>query len=187
MTLLYRYLLVGAMALAGAVSVPAEARASEVRLVVDLSDRKLRVIEGGEVRRVYRVAVGKAAHPTPKGQFRVRRVVWNPRWVPPNEKWARARKARGPGDRRNPMGRVKMFFSEPDYYIHGTSDRSSLGKAASHGCIRMANSDVIDLAKLVMRHGGEQREASWYQRVLGRATRTQQVHLSRPVRFEVRK
>jgi len=184
---LRRYVVAGAVALAGAASAPAAASADEIRLVVDISDRKLRVMDGEEVVRVYRVAVGKPAHPTPKGEFRIRRIIWNPRWVPPNEKWARNRKPRKPGDPRNPMGRVKMFFQEPDYYIHGTSDRSSLGKAASHGCIRMANSDVIDLAKLVMRHGGEQRESSWYQRVLSRASQSQRVHLSKPVRFVVRK
>jgi lipoprotein-anchoring transpeptidase ErfK/SrfK len=195
MRLVRTYSLIAATALAGVVSAPpaagaaevAAARAGEVRLVVDVSERKLRVVEGGEVKRVYRVAVGKPAHPTPQGRYGIRRVVWNPRWVPPDARWARRRKARGPGHPQNPMGRVKLFFSEPDYYIHGTNNRRSLGKAASHGCIRMANSDAIDLARLVMKYGGAQRESDWYRRVLGRKTNTQQVHLSRAVRLEIRK
>ena len=47
-----------------------------------------------------------------RGDFSVRRVIWNPRWVPPNSKWARGKKPMGPGP-DNPMGRVKIFFKEP--------------------------------------------------------------------------
>jgi murein L,D-transpeptidase YcbB/YkuD len=64
------------------------------------------------------------------------------------------------------MGRVKIFFKQPDYYIHGTRAVDSLGEAESHGCVRMRNSEVIELAKLVMEHGGQPRPATWYQRVL---------------------
>lgn len=191
MSLKYNWLALFLLMLAGGVAAPAaraEAPAgNEVYLVVDLSERMLYVMRGDEVVGDYQVAVGKPEHPTPTGEFRIRRLVWNPRWVPPEAKWARGKRARAPGDPRNPMGRVKIFFSEPDYYIHGTNNRSSLGKAASHGCIRMANSDAIDLARLVMRYGGAQRESDWYRRVLGRKTNTQQVHLSRAVRLEIRK
>src|SRR5687768_4839133 len=89
-----------------------------IRLEVDLSERQLHVIEGGEVVQTYPVAIGKPSYPTPKGSFNIRRIIWNPRWVPPDSKWAKNKRARGPGDPANPMGRVKIFFSEPDYYIH---------------------------------------------------------------------
>ena len=187
----HRWLALSLAGLASVAAAPAVSPASAapedaaVRLVVDLSDRELYVMNGDEVERTYRVAVGKPEHPTPTGSFSIRRVVWNPRWVPPDAGWARGKKARGPGDPRNPMGRVKIFFQEPDYYIHGTHDEDSLGRAESHGCVRMRNSEVVDLAKIAMDHGGERREPGWFRRVMNRVTRTQEVRLSRPVRVTV--
>jgi len=197
MSLRCKWLTVLSLVLAGAVSAPAAFQAEaaaepappakSVRLVVDLSDRELHVIDGDRVERSYPVAIGKPGHPTPTGEFRIRRIIWNPKWVPPDSEWAKGKKAREPGDPRNPMGRVKMFFKEPDYYVHGTHEEDSLGRAESHGCIRMRNADVIELAKLVMEHGGESREPGWFRRVLNRVTRTQEVGLSAPLSFEVRK
>src|SRR5687767_12621554 len=90
-----------------------EAAVNGVSLEVDLSERQLHVMEGGEVVRSYPVAIGKPSYPTPKGSFNIRRIIWNPRWVPPDSKWAKNKTAKGPGEPGNPMGRVKIFFSEP--------------------------------------------------------------------------
>lgn len=155
-------------------------------LVVDLSERELYVMRGDEVERTYPVAIGQPRHPTPRGAFGVRRLVWNPRWVPPDAAWARNRRAREPGDPRNPMGRVKIFFRAPDYYIHGTHQEDSLGQAESHGCIRMRNADVIELARLVMEQGGAPRSPNWFQRVVNRVRSTEEVRLSSPVTLRVR-
>src|SRR5688500_1554431 len=155
-------------------------------ITVDLSDRMLYVSRGGEAVREYRVAVGQARHPTPTGSFRVNRLIWNPRWVPPDAEWAREKRAREPGDPRNPMGRVKIFFRAPDYYIHGTHQEDSLGEAESHGCVRMRNADVIELARMVMENGGESRSPGWFQRVINRVRSTQEVRLSQPVALRVR-
>lgn len=159
---------------------------STLSITVDVSDRQLYVIQNGEVLRSYPVAVGKSSHPTPRGGFRLRRIIWNPRWVPPDAEWARNEKARAPGDPRNPMGKVKMFFREPDYYIHGTRDVDSLGRAESHGCIRMHNSDVVSLARLAMEHGGSPRSAGWFQRVINRVRSTEEVRLSNPIAVRIR-
>ena len=176
-------------AMAGSTDTEASRGAAAVSgfsLTIDLSDRKLYVVEDGETVESYSVAIGKPKHPTPRGSFAARRIVWNPRWVPPNERWARNKAARAPGDPRNPMGRVKIFFSDPDYYIHGTRDVDSLGEAESHGCVRMRNSEVIALAKRVMANGGARRDPSWFRRVLNRVTSTQEVRLSEPVAVRVR-
>ena len=163
-------------------SVPASAAAARpLRLEVSVSGRTLRVIDGDEVVKTYTVAVGQSAHPTPRGSFAIRRVIWNPRWVPPKAGWARGKTAKEPGDPNNPMGRVKLFFSEPDYYIHGTENQASLGRAESHGCVRMANSDVVELAKLVMERGGQPRPQSWFHRILNVVRSTSEVRLSSPV------
>jgi lipoprotein-anchoring transpeptidase ErfK/SrfK len=166
--------------------VPAAATSEAFSITVDLSDRMLYVMRGDETTREYRVAIGKPQHPTPRGSFRVQRLIWNPRWVPPDAEWAKGKRARDPGDPRNPMGRVKIFFRQPDYYIHGTRETDSLGEAESHGCIRMRNADVIELARLVMENGGASRSPGWFQRVINRVRSTQEVRLSQPVQFRVR-
>jgi murein L,D-transpeptidase YcbB/YkuD len=158
-----------------------------IELVVSLSERKLRVRSGDEVLATYSVAVGKEGHQTPTGAYRVRRIIWNPSWTPPNAPWARDKKPTPPGAKDNPMGRVKIFFAEPDYFIHGTTDEGSVGRAASHGCIRMRNADVIALAKLLMEHGGATRSETWFRRVINRVTDTQEVRLSSPVPMRVRR
>lgn len=174
-----------------AVSMPEAARetadpAASVRLQVDLSERRLYLIENGEVSNSYPVAIGKPSYPTPKGSFNIRRIIWNPRWVPPDSKWARNKTAKGPGEPGNPMGRVKIFFSEPDYYIHGTREVDSLGAAESHGCIRMRNADVIAVAKRVMAAGGKPVEAGFVRRVINRVRSTREVRLSTPVSIQIK-
>lgn len=159
--------------------VPSLAAAS-LSLEVSLDDRELRVYEDRSLIESYPVSVGKDEKPTPTGTFTIRRIVWNPSWVPPNEKWARGKTAKPPGHPQNPMKRVKMFFKEPDYYIHGTGDTESLGGAESHGCVRMDPDDVTRLAQLVMEHGGQPQPGPWYKRIF-RSKKTKTVRLTHPI------
>jgi lipoprotein-anchoring transpeptidase ErfK/SrfK len=157
---------------------------AELRLEVDLGARTLTAYDGDQVVKTYNVAVGTPEKPTPTGSFQIRKVVWNPSWVPPKEKWAEGKEPAGPGDPDNPMRAVKIFFKEPDYYIHGTAATSSMGKAASHGCVRMTPAEVTELAKLVMEHGGKPMPEPWYRRIFRRKT-TSVVVLSAPVAIRV--
>jgi lipoprotein-anchoring transpeptidase ErfK/SrfK len=183
-----------AMAMVGGLAAAAEpARAgvaeaggaASLSIHVDLSARTLTVLRDGEEVQSYPVAVGQPKHPTPTGRFSIRHVVWNPKWVPPDAGWAKGKKATAPGDPKNPMGRVKLFFKEPDLYIHGTRDLDSLGEAESHGCVRMRNVDAIEVAKLVMAAGGKPQDPSWFRRVLDHFTSTREVYLSNPVPVEI--
>ena len=70
-----------------------------------------------------------------------------------------------PGASDNPMKVVKIYFNEPDYYIHGTGSVSTLGGAVSHGCLRMAPADAAGLARYLMEHGGQPRDAAWFEHV----------------------
>ena len=163
----------------------ASAAAAELRLEVDLSERHLIAILDGEVIDTFAVAVGKDSYPTPTGDFKIRKVIWNPSWRPPDSKWARGKTAKPPGHPDNPMKVVKMFFKEPDYYIHGTADDDSLGQAESHGCIRMHKEDVRRLGQLVMEHGGKPMPEPWYRRLFRRRS-TKVVYLKEPVPIEIR-
>lgn len=165
---------------------PRDAYSAPFGIVVDVSQRQLIVLENGQELRSYPVAVGSSNHPTPRGNFAIRHIVWNPRWVPPDAKWARHKTPKEPGAKNNPMGNVKMFFEEPDYYIHGTRDYDSLGAPESHGCVRLANGAAVDLAQEVMAHGGKPMPESWFQRVLNRFRDSRQVYLSTPIPVTIR-
>lgn len=162
-------------------------RMENMAVTVDLSDRRLYVTSGTTLVREYMVSVGEeGSFDTPDGQFTIQRMIWNPSWTPPPSAWARDKKYEAPGSPGNPMGRVKMFFREPDYYIHGTGLTSSLGNARSHGCIRMRNIDAVELARILMINGGADRPLEWYEQTLAEAGTSRNVTLSRPVTVRVR-
>ncbi|HUF12572.1 MAG TPA: L,D-transpeptidase family protein [Longimicrobiales bacterium] len=156
-----------------------------LQLRVGIAERRLYVEVNGVAVDTMLVTVGTDRHPTPTGSFHIGRIIWNPSWHPPESEWARNEVATPPGHPRNPMGRVKMFFREPDYYLHGTNNERTIGYRGSHGCIRMRNEDVVEVARLAMLHGGEPREPNWFQRVLNRIRSTQDVRLSNPIPFVV--
>jgi lipoprotein-anchoring transpeptidase ErfK/SrfK len=151
----------------GALRAPIPAKEDgTLELTASLSARKLTVRRGGEVVKQYDIAVGKDGHPTPTGLFNIQKIVWNPGWVPPDAAWARGKSATGPGHPANPMKLVKIFFREPDYYIHGTGDVESLGAAASHGCLRMDPDEAADVALMVMENSGQERSWDWVKGLL---------------------
>jgi|SRR5579872_4417534 len=119
-----------------------EANTSEHRrIVVSVPDRKLVLFEGDRVLRIYDVAVGKPSTPTPQGKFAIINRVPNPTYYAPTGSVA-------PG-RNNPLGSRWMGLSAKGYGIHGTNVPSSIGKAASHGCVRMRKQDLEELFEMV--------------------------------------
>jgi L,D-transpeptidase ErfK/SrfK len=107
------------------------------RIVVSIPDRKLVLLEGDRILKIYDVAVGKASTPSPHGEFKIVARAVNPIWK---------NVAPGPD---NPVGTRWLGLSVKGYGIHGTNAPGSIGKAASHGCIRMRNRDVEELFELV--------------------------------------
>lgn len=155
-----------------------------LNMLVELSQRKLYVAIGKAPIKTFTVAVGTKAHPTPTGLFAVQHIVWNPSWHPPDAAWAKGKSPNGPGHPDNPMKVVKLFFQEPDYYVHGTDRDDSLGAAASHGCIRMSENDVASLARLVMDRGGVDKPDDWYAKVIN-GTQSADVRLPHGVPFRI--
>jgi len=141
--MLGRAVLISILAAAPASGAPPDS----LRLVLNLPSYKLEVWDGAERIRNYWVTIGLPDYPTPTGGFEVTRVEWNPWWTPPESPWAegKTKKAPGPG---NPMGRAKLQFDEM-LYLHGTYRPDELGGPYSHGCVRLKNADVLDLARLL--------------------------------------
>jgi lipoprotein-anchoring transpeptidase ErfK/SrfK len=171
--------------LESAVSRPVE-KGEALSITVDLSDRSLFLMDGRRIVRRFPVSIGAANYPTPKGQFRISHMIWNPSWRPPASGWARGKTYEPPGSPGNPMGRIKIFFRAPDFYIHGTGLTSSLGRPASHGCVRMRNIDAAELGRILMEHGGSSRPPEWYQETLEKADTSRTVRLSKPVAILIR-
>ena len=109
-------------------------------LVVSIPDRKLAVTEEGRVLKVYSVAVGAAVSPSPTGTMKIINKLIGPTYYHQG-------KVIPPG-RSNPLGDRWMGLNQKGYGIHGTNVPSSIGKAASHGCIRMGKHDVEELFNL---------------------------------------
>jgi hypothetical protein len=144
---------------------------------------RLDVIESGVVTATYSVAVGEPRYPTPVGDFHVTHIVWNPWWRPPPSDWARKEVVQPPGA-KNPMGRVKLQFGAL-YFLHGTPFENTIGKAASHGCIRMLDADVRALARTLNRVGGGGLLDATIDTLEMDSSRTATVELLTPVPIEV--
>lgn len=149
-------------------------------IIIDTSDKQLRVVKGVDTIKTYLIAVGTEKYPTPIGSFRIHQIDFNPDWTPPEGDWAKNKKPEKPGSKKNPMGRARIVYQMP-YTIHGTKDLKSLGEAESHGSVRMANNDVIELARMIMQETGTIKPESWFQEVLADSTKMISVDLKRTV------
>ena len=120
--------------------------ASKVRLVVDLSDRRLYHYHADRLKAVYPIAIGQKGWETPTGKFKVLHMEKNPVWEQPING-----RIVTPGE-ENPLGdRWIGFWTDGVLHIgiHGTSDESQIGQAISHGCLRMRNSEMRRLYEQV--------------------------------------
>ncbi|MCZ2148168.1 MAG: L,D-transpeptidase [Bryobacterales bacterium] len=111
------------------------------RILISIAGRKILLLEDGHVLKVYDIAAGKPSTPSPQGEFRIVNRIAKPAWYASG-------KVAPPGP-RNPLGTRWLGLSAPGYGIHGTNSPGSIGKAASHGRVRMRNRDVEELFQLV--------------------------------------
>jgi lipoprotein-anchoring transpeptidase ErfK/SrfK len=138
---LSKWAMTAAVAVAFGLQLAAQAPQHNRVVIVSLKDRKLALVEDGQVKKVYTVAVGKRSTPSPVGTFKIERRVANPVYHHDGQTVMP-----GPG---NPVGTRWMGLNLPGYGIHGTNVPKSIGKAASHGCIRMAKTDLEEFYSLV--------------------------------------
>ncbi|NEQ76631.1 MAG: L,D-transpeptidase [Okeania sp. SIO2C9] len=117
-----------------------------IQVVLRLGERRVYVYEGEQEIASYPVAVGKPGWETPTGEFKVIQLVENPQWQNP---WTGEVMPAGPN---TALGlRWIGFWTDGRDTIgfHGTPTVESIGYAASHGCVRMRNEDVIALFEKV--------------------------------------
>jgi lipoprotein-anchoring transpeptidase ErfK/SrfK len=110
-------------------------------VVVSIPDRKLAVLENGVPLRIFAVAVGAAVSPSPTGTFEVVSRLTEPTYYHSGVVI--------PAGSNNPLGPRWVGLSKQGYGIHGTNAPGSIGRAASHGCIRLRNRDIVQLFAMV--------------------------------------
>ena len=114
-------------------------------IVVDRSSFELRLYKNLKLEKTYTVAIGAVGYDTPAGLYSIQNKQVDPVWNVPDSEWAGdlAGTTVPPGP-DNPL-KARWMGIYNGAGIHGTSDVGSLGSAASHGCVRMSEADVIDL------------------------------------------
>ncbi len=123
-------------------------------IIIKTSERALYKVMGGGKAMRYLVAVGKEGFSW-SGVARVGSKAVNPRWTPPPEmiertpRYAEFADGMEGGIPENPLGVRALYLykgrSDTGFRIHGTNAPGSIGTAASSGCIRMLNDEVIEL------------------------------------------
>jgi lipoprotein-anchoring transpeptidase ErfK/SrfK len=120
------------------------------------SEQILRVLDNdGKAIAVYPASVGSKEKPAPTGTHEVRAIAPNPEYTYNPDYGFRGVKAKEkfeikPGP-NNPVGSTWIDLSVESYGIHGTPEPAKVGKAYSHGCVRLTNWDVEELSKMVQK------------------------------------
>jgi hypothetical protein len=115
-------------------------------LTVDREGFRLRLFKRLRISRRYGIAVGMAGLETPSGFYRIQDKQVNPAWHVPRRAWAGSLQGQTiPGGRADNPLKARWMGIANGVGIHGTAEDWSIGSRASHGCIRMHVSDVIDL------------------------------------------
>ena len=124
------------------------------RIVVDKSEGVLKVLDG-EDRLVgqFPVTMGSRQYPLPIGRWKVTTYAYMPPFLYQPELLQNADKSdedmRLPPGPNGPVGVAWLDLTKEHYGIHGTPEPSTIGRAESHGCIRMTNWDVLRLSQML--------------------------------------
>ncbi|WP_287129218.1 L,D-transpeptidase [Candidatus Cyanaurora vandensis] len=119
----------------------------KVSLTLDLQQRRLTVWSNGLKLHQFPVAVGKTNWTTPRGQFQILSKIPNPAW-----EHIRTGEQFPSGVPGNPLGPYYLGFKKlgrDEFGLHGTNQPQSIGKAITHGCVRLQNQHIQVLYPLV--------------------------------------
>ncbi|MCQ0988532.1 L,D-transpeptidase [Jiella marina] len=152
------------------VSYPEGAAYEPGTVIVDTPNRFLYVVEADGMAMRYGIGVGRSGFSW-KGEAYINDKQHWPKWFPPAEMIDRKpelepyRDGMEPG-LRNPLGARALYLwqngKDTLFRLHGTPEWWTIGTAASSGCIRLMNQDIIDLyervpmnARVVVKQGNE--------------------------------
>jgi len=124
------------------------------RIVVDQSEAVLRVYDAQDrLVAQFPATMGSKNDPLPIGTWKVQGKSYNPEFhYNPDLFWdakKSAKEALLPPGPNGPVGVIWLDLSKPHYGIHGTPSPETIGRAESHGCIRLSNWDAARLAQMI--------------------------------------
>lgn len=118
-------------------------------IVINLAEHKLTLYNREQPVAEFGIACGSSAYPTPHGIWKIIGKQRNPSWSNPGTAWAKSMPPYIPPGPGNPLGTRALPLNASGVLIHGTTSDWSIGRSASHGCIRMHRWDVEQLFEMV--------------------------------------
>jgi lipoprotein-anchoring transpeptidase ErfK/SrfK len=127
--------------------------AQMVSLYVSTKENMLEVYAGAKLAAAFPVTIGSEQTASPIGDWKVKAIAKLPTF-----RWDRKMLEHGergshfhllPPGPNNPVGVLWIALNKKGIGLHGTDDPDSIGRSASHGCVRLANWDIVKLAELV--------------------------------------
>jgi lipoprotein-anchoring transpeptidase ErfK/SrfK len=113
----------------------------------------LDLFKGGRLVGSYPITPGSEHLPAPKGEWIIEKIAWNPPFRWDKEMLMKGKRGSNafnlPPGPNSPVGILWMQLNKPGIGIHGTAEPETIGRSASHGCIRLANWDAFDLGQKV--------------------------------------
>ena len=128
---------------------------ADIKITINVPAFQMTLWQSGKEVKSYPVGVGMKDYPIYIGFRQASAVIWNPVWIPPSSDWVegsknvKAGEVILPTDSRNPLGKLKIPLGL-GYLIHQAKSPADLGSLVSHGCVRVVQSDLYDLAGKIM-------------------------------------
>ena len=132
---------------------PAQPEFKDRLITIDRKERMLELTENDRLLAAVPITPGGGALPTPEGEWKITGIA-----AMPTFRWDEGVLNHGirtetfynlPPGPNNPVGVLWCQLNKPGIGIHGTNTPQTIGRSASHGCMRVANWDVIRLSKLI--------------------------------------
>jgi hypothetical protein len=132
-----------------------EAGNGNIRITLNVPAFQMTLWQDGKEVKSYPVGVGLLEYPIFIGPREATSIEWNPVWIPPSSDWIEKSSTVKPGeivlptDPRNPLGKVKIPLGY-GYLLHQAKGPGDMGSLVSHGCVRVMQSDLYDLAEKIV-------------------------------------
>ena len=127
----------------------------DIKITINVPAFQMTLWQDGKEVKSYPIGVGLLEYPIIIGKREGSSIEWNPVWIPPSSDWieksstVKAGEIVLPTDPRNPLGKVKIPLGY-GYLIHQAKGAGDMGSLVSHGCIRVLQPDLYDLAEKIV-------------------------------------
>lgn len=127
----------------------------DIKVTINLPSFQMTLWQNGNEVKTYPVGIGLVEYPVAISMRSAGSIEWNPVWIPPSSDWIERSSTVKPGeivrptDPRNPLGKVKIPLGY-GYLLHQAKGPTDIGSLVSHGCVRVLQNDLYDLAEKIV-------------------------------------